>query len=150
MYNYRSIVKFKLSHKYLLSKVWAKNIVSKTIHTPLSHGFILLYSYIVLLSIIKIDIKNTRNNYIKYSEFLSYNIRYVYYNRLFLLYQYIYSYVFIIMSGKKIRTFSIFLLLGIATLFVPVTALQNSIANAQEYYNEEYEENEYYNQEYDP
>ena len=42
------------------------------------------------------------------------------------------------------------MLLGIATLFVPVTALQNSIANAQEYYNEEYEENEYYNQEYDP
>ena len=54
------------------------------------------------------------------------------------------------MSYKKIRTFSIFLLLGIATLFVPVTALQNSIANAQEYYNEEYEENGYYNQEYDP
>jgi hypothetical protein len=45
------------------------------------------------------------------------------------------------MSHKKIRTFSIFLLLGIATLFVPVTVLQNSIANAQEYYNEEYEEN---------
>jgi hypothetical protein len=39
------------------------------------------------------------------------------------------------MSYKKIRTFSIFLLLGIATLFVPVTALQNSIAMAQEYYN---------------
>src|ERR671912_441727 len=54
------------------------------------------------------------------------------------------------MSYKKIRTFSIFLLLGIATLFVPVTALQNSIANAQEYYNEEYEENGYYNEEYDP
>jgi hypothetical protein len=54
------------------------------------------------------------------------------------------------MSYKKIRTFSIVLLLGIATLFVPVTALQNSIANAQEYYNEEYEENGYYNQEYDP
>ena len=54
------------------------------------------------------------------------------------------------MSYKKIRTLSIFLLLGIATLFVPVTALQNSIANAQEYYNEEYEENGYYNQEYDP
>ena len=53
------------------------------------------------------------------------------------------------MSYKKIRTFSIFLLLGIATLFVPVTALQNSIAIAQEYY-PEYEENEYYNQEYDP
>jgi hypothetical protein len=54
------------------------------------------------------------------------------------------------MSYKKIRTCSIFLLLGIATLFVPVTALQNSIANAQEYYNEEYEEKGYYNQEYDP
>jgi len=54
------------------------------------------------------------------------------------------------MSYKKIRTFSIFLLLGIASLFIPVTALQNSIANAQEYYNEEYEVNGYYNQEYDP
>ncbi len=43
-----------------------------------------------------------------------------------------------------------FLLLGIAALFVPVTALQNSIVNAQEYYNEEYEENGYYNQEYNP
>lgn len=53
------------------------------------------------------------------------------------------------MSYKKIRTFSIFLLLGIATMFVPVTALQNSIAMAQEYY-PVYEENEYYNQEYDP
>jgi hypothetical protein len=53
------------------------------------------------------------------------------------------------MSYKKIRTFSLFLLLGIATLFVPVTTLQNSIANAQEYY-PEYEENEYYNQQYDP
>ena len=42
------------------------------------------------------------------------------------------------------------MLRGIATLFVPVTALQNSIANAQEYYNEKYEENGYYNQEYDP
>ena len=36
-----------------------QNIVSKTIHKILSHGFILLYSYIVLLSIIKIDVKNT-------------------------------------------------------------------------------------------
>ena len=53
------------------------------------------------------------------------------------------------MSYKKIRTFSIFLLLGIAALFVPATALQNSIAMAQEYY-PEYKENEYYNQEYDP
>ena len=54
------------------------------------------------------------------------------------------------MSYKKIRTFSIFLLLGIAALFLPATALQNSIANAQEYYNEEYEVNGYYNQQYDP
>ena len=54
------------------------------------------------------------------------------------------------MYYKKIRTFSIFLLLGIAALFVPATALQNSIVMAQEYYNEEYEENGYYNQEYDP
>jgi len=53
------------------------------------------------------------------------------------------------MYYKKIRTFLIFLLLGIASLFVPVTALQNSIANAQQYY-PEYEENGYYNQEYDP
>ena len=53
------------------------------------------------------------------------------------------------MSYKKIRTFSIFLVLGIAALFVPVTALQNSIASGQEFY-PEYEENEYYNQEYDP
>ena len=54
------------------------------------------------------------------------------------------------MSYKKISTFSTFLLLGIAALFVPVTALQNSIAMAQEYYNEEDEENGYYSQEYDP
>ena len=54
------------------------------------------------------------------------------------------------MSDKKIRIFSTFLLLGIAALFVPVTALQNSIAMAQGYHNEEYEENKYYNQEYDP
>jgi hypothetical protein len=63
------------------------------------------------------------------------------------------------MSYKKIRIFILFLLLGIAALFVPVTALQNSIAMAQEYYNEdeeneyynqEHEENGYYNQEYDP
>ena len=47
------------------------------------------------------------------------------------------------MYYKKISTFSIFLLLGIASLFVPVTALQNSIAMAQQYY-PEYEENEYY------
>src|SRR5687768_2172783 len=54
------------------------------------------------------------------------------------------------MSYKKIRTFSTFLLLGIAALFVPVTALQNSIAMAQEYYPKYEENNEYYNQEYDP
>jgi hypothetical protein len=53
------------------------------------------------------------------------------------------------MTYKKIRIFSLFLLLGIAALFVPVTALQNSIAMAQEYYNQD-EENGYYNQEYDP
>ena len=53
------------------------------------------------------------------------------------------------MSYKKIRIFSIFLLLGIAAMFVPVTSLQNSIVMAQEFY-PEYEENEYYNQEYDP
>jgi hypothetical protein len=53
------------------------------------------------------------------------------------------------MCYKKIRIYSLFLLLGIATLFVPVTTIQNSIANAQEYY-PEYEENEYYNQQYDP
>jgi hypothetical protein len=54
------------------------------------------------------------------------------------------------MSYKKIRTFSILLLLGIAASFVPATALQNSIAMAQEFY-PEYEENEYYyDQEYDP
>ena len=53
------------------------------------------------------------------------------------------------MSYKKIRTFSIFLLLGIAALFVPVTALQNSIAMGQEYYPKYEENNKYYNQEYD-
>ena len=54
------------------------------------------------------------------------------------------------MSYKKIRTFSMFLLLGIAALFLPATALQNSIVMAQEYYPEYDEENQYYNQEYDP
>jgi hypothetical protein len=53
------------------------------------------------------------------------------------------------MPDKKI-SFSTFLLIGIAALFLPATALQNSIAMAQEYYNEEYEESGYYNQEYDP
>jgi len=47
------------------------------------------------------------------------------------------------MSDKKIRIFSTFLLLGIAAIFFPTTALQNSIAMAQEFY-PEYEENEYY------
>jgi hypothetical protein len=51
------------------------------------------------------------------------------------------------MSDKKIGIFSA-LLFGIATLFVPVTALQNSIAMAEEYY-PEYEENEYYEKGYD-
>ena len=40
------------------------------------------------------------------------------------------------------------MLFGIATLFVPVTALQNSIAMPQEYY-PEYEENESYEKGYD-
>jgi hypothetical protein len=56
------------------------------------------------------------------------------------------------MSYKKIRTFSILLLLGIAASFVPATALQNSIAMAQEFYPEYDQENEYYYDEegYDP
>jgi hypothetical protein len=53
------------------------------------------------------------------------------------------------MLDKKIGIFSALLFFGVAALFVPVTALQNSIAMAQEYYPED-EENEYYNQEYDP
>ena len=53
------------------------------------------------------------------------------------------------MSYEKIRIYSVFLLLGIAALFLPATALQNSIAMAQEFY-PEYKENEYYNQEYYP
>jgi len=54
------------------------------------------------------------------------------------------------MSDKKVGIFSALLFFGVAALFLPATALQNSIAMAQEYYNEEYEENGYYNQEYDP
>ena len=55
------------------------------------------------------------------------------------------------MSDKEIRIFSTFLLFGIAAIFLPATALQNSIATGQEFY-PEYEENEYYyDQEgYDP
>ena len=53
------------------------------------------------------------------------------------------------MSDKKIGIFSALLFIGVATLFVPVIALQNSIAMAQEYY-PEYEENEYYEKGYDP
>ena len=52
------------------------------------------------------------------------------------------------MSDKKIGIFSAFLFFGIAALFVPATALQNSIAMGQEFY-PEYEENEYYDKEYD-
>ncbi|HEX7141596.1 MAG TPA: hypothetical protein VF222_03880 [Nitrososphaeraceae archaeon] len=52
------------------------------------------------------------------------------------------------MSDKKIGILSALLFIGVATLFVPVTALQNSIAMAQEYY-PEYEENEYYEKGYD-
>ena len=48
------------------------------------------------------------------------------------------------MSDKKIRIFSTFLLLGIAAIFFPTTALQNSIAMAQEFYPEYDQENEYY------
>ena len=47
------------------------------------------------------------------------------------------------MSDKKIRIFSTFLLIGIAAIFFPATALQNSIAMGQEFY-PEYEENQYY------
>ena len=54
------------------------------------------------------------------------------------------------MLDKKLGIFSPMLFFGVATLFLPATALQNSIANAQEFY-PEYEENEYYyDQEYDP
>ena len=55
------------------------------------------------------------------------------------------------MLYKKLGVFSVFLLLGIAALFLPSTALQNSIAMGQEFY-PEYEENQYYNdqEEYDP
>jgi hypothetical protein len=52
------------------------------------------------------------------------------------------------MSDKKVGIFSALLFFGVATLFVPVTALQNSIAMGQEYY-PEYEENEYYEKGYD-
>ena len=45
------------------------------------------------------------------------------------------------MSDKKVGIFSALLFFGVAALFLPATALQNSIAMAQEYYNEEYEEN---------
>ena len=44
--------------------------------------------------------------------------------------------------SDKLGIFSALLFIGVATLFVPVTALQNSIAMAQEYH-PEYEENEY-------
>ena len=55
------------------------------------------------------------------------------------------------MLYKKLGVFSVFLLLGIAALFLPSTALQNSIAMGQEFY-PEYEENQYYNDQegYDP
>ncbi len=53
------------------------------------------------------------------------------------------------MSGKRVGIFSALLFFGVAALFLPATALQNSIAMAQEYY-PEYEENDYYyDQEYD-
>lgn len=54
------------------------------------------------------------------------------------------------MLDKKLGIFSPLLFFGVAALFLPSTALQNSFATAQEYY-PEYEENEYYyDQEYDP
>ena len=43
------------------------------------------------------------------------------------------------MSDKKVGIFSALLFFGVAALFLPATALQNSIAMAQEYYNDEYE-----------
>ena len=52
------------------------------------------------------------------------------------------------MADKKIGIFSALLFFGVAALFVPVTALQNSIAMAQEYY-PEYEENEFYEKGFD-
>ena len=54
------------------------------------------------------------------------------------------------MSDKKVGIFSALLFFGVAALFLPATALQNSIAMAQEFY-PEYEENDYYyDQGYDP
>ena len=48
------------------------------------------------------------------------------------------------MSDKKIRIFSTFLLIGIAAIFFPATALQNSIAMGQKFYSEIIQENQYY------
>ena len=59
-------------------------------------------------------------------------------------------------NNKKVGLFSAFLFVGVAALFFPATALENSIANAQEevyplyyeedsdgYYNDYNEENDY-------
>ena len=40
------------------------------------------------------------------------------------------------MSGKKVGIFSALLFFGAAALFLPATALQNSIVMAQEFYPE--------------
>jgi len=48
------------------------------------------------------------------------------------------------MSGKKVGIFSALLFFGVAALFLPATALQYSIAMAQEFYPEYDQEHEYY------
>ena len=48
------------------------------------------------------------------------------------------------MSNKKVGIFSALLFFGVAALFLPATALQNSIAMAQEFYPEYDQENEYF------
>lgn len=55
------------------------------------------------------------------------------------------------MSNKEVRIFSAFFLLGITALLFPATALENSIATAQEEDYSDYEENNgYYDEEYYP
>ena len=56
------------------------------------------------------------------------------------------------MSEKRVGIFSALLFFGVAALFLPATALQNSIAMAQEFYPEYDQENEYYygQEGYDP
>ena len=50
------------------------------------------------------------------------------------------------MTNNKVGIFSAFLFVAVAALFFPATALENSIANAQEEY---YPEEEYYPQDYE-